>query len=136
VSINNPWVALKYILQTNVAISSKLAKYTNGITPLIGFGELAEGETGLPCLIFTDNPSDINRKIEDADFTINCYASTKYDSADLARTIVKELNGGQEFANGYPITITCNSQGSIPDPSAKEVNTPVEIRLYNINGGA
>ena len=134
--INNPWVALKYILQTNTAISSKLAKYTNGITPLIGYGDLEEGETGLPCLIFTDSNSNINYKIEDANFTINCYANTKYESSDLARTIVKELNHGQEHADGYSVTITCNSQGSIPDPSAKEVNTPVEIRLYNINGGA
>lgn len=140
-SISDPYTALNAILQGNTNITSLLGKYllpdgTPGTIPLIKGGVLAETETDLPCITFYTNSLNTDRKIEDASFTINCYADTERNSFLLARTIVSELNGGQSFANGYPITTTCNIVATIPDPTANEVNTAVEMRLYNINGGA
>ena len=135
-SINDPYTALKYILQTNTAITTLLGVYQGTTIPLIAGGVLAETETDLPCITYYNNNMDTNRKIEDTTFTINCYASTERESFLLAKTVVTELNGGQSFANGYPITTTCRIIAQIPDPTIKEVNTAVEIRLYNINGGA
>ena len=143
-SINNPDTALKYILQTNTAITALLGVYQGTTIPLIAGDSLPEVEMGKSALVYYLNSIDPNRNIEDSEFTINCYAQDTSDlikdarskSLKIARTIVKELNGGQSFANGYPITTTCRIQRPVPDPTIKEVNTPVEIRLYNINGGA
>jgi len=136
VSISDPYTALNAILQGNTAITDLLGHYQGTSIPLIKGGVLPETETALPCITFYNNSMDTNRSIEDATFTINHYASTERESFLLARTTVSEFNGGQSHANGYPITTTCRIIAQIPDPTAKEVNTAVEIRLYNINGGA
>ena len=134
--INDPYTALNAILQGSTAITDLLGHYQGTTIPLIKGGVLPETETDLPCLTFYNNAMDSEGKIEDTTFTINCYADTERNSFLLARTIVSEFNGGQSYSNGYPITTTCRITAQIPDPTANEVNTAVEIRLYNINGGA
>ena len=139
--INDPYTALNYILANNTAITSLLGKYllpngNPGTIPLIKGGVLAKKETDYPRIIFYSDPLNTNRKIEDATFLLNCMAKSSRDSYLLARTIVQELNGGQEYAGGYPCTVTCIQLGQNPDPTQLAVNTVVEIRLYNINGGA
>lgn len=142
--ISDPYTALNYILQTNSNITSLLGVYQGTSIPLIKGGDLPETETDLPALTFYNNNMDTNREIEDSVFTINCYAgntdSTTEDASRnsflVAKTIVKELNGGQSCADGYAVTTTCRILATIPDPTAKEANTAVEIRLFNINGGA
>jgi len=134
--INDPYTALNYILQNNSNITSLLSTYQGTSIPLIAGGILAEVEIGLPAIVFNNDNITPNRKIEDSIFTINCYAKTERESFIIARTVVFELNGLEQFADGYPITTTCKVLASIPDPVAKEVNTAVEIRLFNINGGA
>lgn len=141
-SISDPYTALKYILQNNTEITSLLGKYIDPTTgtkttiPLIYGGVLDATQTDLPCIGYYNNNMDTNRSIEDSTFTLNCYAGTDRASFLLAKTIVNQLNGGQSFANGYSVTTTCKILGSVPDPQSKEVNTVVEIRLFNLNGGA
>lgn len=135
-SINDPYTTVRYILQSNTAITDLLGKYSDGVTPLIAGGVLPENETDLPAIVYYNDNMLTNRSIEDSSFTINCYAATERESFLLARTILQEFNGGQSHANGYPVTTTCSILAVIPDPTANEVNTAVEMRLYNINGGA
>jgi hypothetical protein len=123
-------------LQSNTAITDLLGVYGGTSIPLISGGILPEVETDLPAIVYYNDNMLTDRSIEDTSFTINCYAETERESFLLARTILQELNGGQSFANGYPITTTCSILAVIPDPTANEVNTAVVMRLYNINGGA
>lgn len=132
--INDPYTALNQILQSNTAITSLLGTYTGTTIPLIKGGVLAESEGSLPALAFYNNSLDPDFNIEDSTFTINCYAETERESFLVARTIIKELNGNQQTALGYPVTTTCSIIASVPDPVANEVNKVVEIRLYNIGG--
>ena len=132
--INDPYTALNYILQSNTAITSLLGKYTGTTIPLIKGGVLAETETALPCIVFYNDNHDEDFNLSDSNFTVNCYAKTERDSFLLARTVVKELKGSQNTALGYPVTITARILATIPNPIAKEVNTAVEIRLFNIGG--
>jgi len=134
--INDPYTALNYILKNNVIITSLLGTYQGSTEPLIKGGVLAEQEKDYPRIIFYSDPLVTNMKIEDATFLLNCMAKTSRESYLIARTVVKELNKGQEFAGGYPCTITCRVLGQNPDPTQLAVNTVVEMQLYNINGGA
>jgi len=134
--ISDPYTALNQILQSNTAITSLLGFYAGTTIPLIKGGVLAESEGSLPGLAFYNNSLDPERSIEDSTFTINCYAETEREAFLVARTILKELNGGQSFGNGYAVTTSCSITATVPDPAANEVNKVVEMRLYNINGGA
>jgi len=134
--MSDSYTELNNILQSNSTITNLLGHYQGTTIPLIKGGVLPETEIDLPCIVFNNDNLDPNAKIEDSIFTVNCYADTERNSFLLARTVTNELNGGQSFANGYPVTTTCRILATIPDPTAKEVNTAVEMRLYNINGGA
>ncbi len=140
-AIDDPYTAVSSILQGNSNITSLLGKYllpngNPGTIPLIKGGILAETETDYPRILYHNDPMNIDRKIENSTFQLNCLAKTSRDSFILARTIIKELNGGQEFADGYASTIKCSMLGQNPDPTAKAINTVVEMQLFNINGGA
>ena len=132
--INDPYTALNYILQNNSNITSLLSTYQGTSIPLIAGGVLAEVETGLPAIVFNvDNHGEkFNQK--QSIFTVNCYASIERDSFLLAKTVIKELKGLQTTANGYPVTLQADILATVPDPTAKEVNTAVEVRLFNIGG--
>lgn len=134
--ISDPYTALNAILQSNTAITSLLGVYQGTTIPLIKGGILAKTETDLPAIEFYNNSLETNRDIEDTAFTINCYAETEKEAFNVARTVVKELNGGQSHVGSYCVTTTCNMTATVPDPAANEVNKIVEIRLYNLNGGA
>jgi len=139
--INDPYTAVNYILANNTAITSLLGKYllpnkTPGTIPLIKGGTLAETETDFPRILFINDPMDSSGNKEESIFLLSCLAESSRDSFLLARTVVKELNGSQEYADGYSSTVVCKLLGQNPDPSQLQVNTIVEMRLFNINGGA
>ena len=132
--INDPYTFLNAVLQSKTAITSLLGVYQGTTIPLIKGGILAESETDLPAITFYNNISDNMDNYEDSSFTVNCYAETERESFILARTVLKELQQHQETIGSYSATITGNIITSIPDPTANEVNTAVEIRLFNIGG--
>lgn len=132
--INEPYTALNYILQNNSTITSLLGVYQGTTIPLIKGGVLPETETDLPCIVFNNDSYEPNFNNQDSLFTVNCYAETERESFILARTVVNELQSNQTTANGYPVTTTARILAVIPDPTAKEVNTAVEVRLFNIGG--
>lgn len=131
---NDPYTALNLILQSNSNITSLLGKYQGTDIPLIKGGILAETETGLPAIVFNNDNFIPKFNIEDSVFTVNCYATTERDSFLLAKTVTKELQANQTTANGYPVTTSARILAVIPDPASKEVNTAVEVRLFNIGG--
>lgn len=132
--INDPYTALNAILQSNATITSLLGVYQGTTIPLIKGGILAETETDLPCITYYNNNNDIEGGRESSIFTVNCYAETERESYLLARTVLNELVNNQETHGAYSATITGNILTSIPDPTANEVNTAVEIRLFRIGG--
>lgn len=133
-SISDPYTALKYLLQTNTAISSMLGKYQGTTIPLIAGGSLAETETALPCIVYYNNNQTKNFNVRDTIFTVNCYAETERESFLLASKIVDEYQSWQGLANGYNVMTTARILAVIPNPTDKEVNTAVEMRLTNIGG--
>jgi hypothetical protein len=130
--INDPYTALKAILQSNTTITDLLDNYAGTSIPLIAYGTLGEVEQGLSALVIYPNTSDPEYFLNDDVFTCDCFAAKTYDSFQLAKTIVKELNQCDSGINGYQARTTARILTSIPDPSAKETNTPVEIRIVNI----
>ena len=132
--INDPYTALNYILQNNSNITSLLSTYQGTSLPLIAGGVLAEVEDGLPCIVFNLDNHEETFNQKQSILTVNCYAEKERDSFLLAKTVVKELKGLQTSANGYPVTIQARILATVPDPTAKEVNTAVEVRLFNIGG--
>lgn len=132
--INDPYTKLNQILVNNTAITSLLGFYQGTSIPLIKGGILAETETALPAITFYANSHDSYVNNNDSLFTINCYAKEERDSFLLAKIVVDELKGLQDCEDGYAVTCTPRIITGIPDPVAKEVNTAVEVRLFNIGG--
>ena len=130
--INDPFTVLNAILQSNTTITAMLGVYQNTSIPLIMGGVLAETETDLPCITFYPNNADPIQILNNDTFTVNCYAETLRDSYLLARTVVDQLNEEDSGVDGYQARTTAKILTSIPDPTAKEVNTPVEVRIVNI----
>jgi hypothetical protein len=132
--INDPYTALNGILQNNTAITDLLGKYEGTDIPLIKGGVLPETETQMPCIVFYNNSLESNFNNNDSFFTVNCYAEEDRDSFLLANTVVNELKGLQTTANGYPVTVQARIITAVPSPTDREVNTAVEVRLFNIGG--
>lgn len=132
--INDPYTKLNQILASNTTITSLLGKYQGTTIPLIKGGNLAEEETDLPAITFYNNNYDSDFNNNDTFFTVNCYAKEERDSFLLAKTVVDQLKGLQDCNDGYPVTCTARIIAGIPDPINKEVNTAVEVRLFNIGG--
>ena len=120
------------MLQSNTALTSMLGHYIGTSIPLIKGGILAETETDLPAITFYGTPGDTDQSVSNYFFTINCYASTERDSYLLALKVIEEFNECDSGLNGYFARTTCNIITSIPDPSGKEVNTPINFRIVNI----
>jgi len=131
---NDPYTALNGILQSITNITDLLGFYEGTSIPLIKGGVLAETETQMPCITFYNNSYESEFNNNDSLFTVNCYAEEDRDSFLLANTVVSELKGLQTTAGGYPVTIQARIIASVPNPTAKEVNTAVEVRLFNIGG--
>lgn len=132
--INDPYTKINQILQSIPAITSLLGKYQGTTIPLIKGGVLPETETDLPAITFYNNSHDSEFNNNDTFFTVNCYAKTERESFLLAKTVVDQLKGLQHCDDGYPVTLYPRIITAIPDPINKEVNTAVEVRLYNIGG--
>lgn len=132
--INDPYTALSAILQNNTNITDLLGKYEGTNIPLIKGGVLPETEIQMPCIVFYNNSLESNFNNNDSFFTVNCYAEEDRDSFLLANTVVNELKGLQTTADGYPVTVQARIITAVPSPTDREVNTAVEVRLFNIGG--
>lgn len=135
-AIDNPMIALKYILMNNPVIAPMLGHYEGSVIPLINYGKLADNQTDLPCIYFENEILDMERCKEGSAFLIHIFAKTQLETMKIARAILKEFNGGQEFANGYPVNLSCSILRGQNSPVNIESETIVEMRLFNINGGA
>ena len=133
--IDDPFTKLNQILQDTPAITELLGTYQGSTIPLIKGGILAETETDLPAITFYNNNHESYFTDNDSVFTINCYAATSRESFRLAKTVVDSLKGLQDSTGGYSVTLTPRILTSIPSPTDREVNTAVEVRLFNIGGG-
>jgi hypothetical protein len=131
---NDPYTALNALLQNNSNITSLLGTYQGGSIPLIKGGVLAETETDLPAITFYSSSLDKNFNQRESVFTLNCYANTERNSFLLASTIIDEYQSWFGVSNGYNMMTQARILSVIPDPTANEVNTAVEIRLINIGG--
>jgi hypothetical protein len=124
---------MKGLLLGNSTLTALLGKFTNGTTPLIEGGELAEVETDLPAIVFLVEPSNKQKQtLGDYNFLLNVYGATARESFIVANTIIEEFNGCQNPINGYFTQTTCSILTQVVDPSSKEVNTPVTFRIINI----
>jgi len=135
--ISDAWTALNALLQGNSNITSLLGKYllpngTPGTIPLIKGGILAEKETDLPAIVFEGEPSSKLNFLGNFSFLINVYTATAREGFILSSTIMDEFNQCQTPIDGYFTQTTCNILTQVTDPTSKEVNTPVEIRLINM----
>ena len=132
--ISDAFTALNALLQSNTNITSLLSTYQGTAIPLIKGGVLPESETSLPALTFYHNGQEKNFNQRLTTFTINCYAETTRESFLIAQTIVNEYQSWFGVIAGYNLQTRANILATIPDPTANEINTAVEIQLTNIGG--
>lgn len=140
--INDPTTALKFILQSNSSITALLGKYSDGVTPLIAFGRLAEVEMNKNALVYYLNSDSPHNTLNNTVYTINCYSQdtdVNHIDADrnsvlLAQAVVKQTNEKFGVAGVYAVTMSSRILTTIQDPAIKEANTAVEIQLFNIGG--
>ena len=131
-SITDSYTAVTALLQSNATLTALLGTYTGTAIPLIVGGVLAEQETGLPKIVFTNSGSEKTNFLSDDTFTLNCVAATQRESYLVAKTVRDEFHQKQNPINGYFTQTLCRIIGSIPDPTESEVNTPVEFGLINM----
>lgn len=132
--ISDPLTKCKQILADNINITSLLSTFEGTTIPLIKFGVLDGIEESLPCITIYPNSYDKYYGEEDSIFTVNCYALTLAESMKLGREVVNEVDNTQSADKGYPVTVTARLLGTDPDPTAKQINTVVEMRLFKIGG--
>ena len=129
--ISDPYTALSAILKTNTTITSLLGTFIDSAIPLIQGGVLAEHEINLPAITFYASNLNALQVATDTLFVVNCYAGTERESFILAQTLIKELNEVDSGIDGYMARTTARIIGSVPNPQEREINTPVEVRIYN-----
>jgi hypothetical protein len=132
VSITDSYTAVTALLNSNATLTALLGTYSGTAIPLIIGGVLAEQETGLPKIIFTNSGSEKTNFLSDDTFTLNCVAATQRESYLIAKTVRDEFHQKQNPIHGYFTQTLCRIIGSIPDPTESEVNTPVEFGLINM----
>ncbi len=135
--ITDAFTALNHILVNNATISAMCARYTdqNGTPtefPLIMGGILPKSQKLLPAITFRVEPSENEHFLNIDSFIVNCFTEEAREGYVLAKTIVKQLNEQNHQSDGYASTTTARILTQWVDPSSKQVNTPVEIRLINI----
>ncbi len=135
--ITDSYTAMYALLQDNTTITAMLGKFllpngSAGTIPLIKGGVLAEKETDLPAITFRVDTNQRTHFLDDQYFIVNCFASNEQDSYILAKTIVDEYNECSNVSDGYNSRTTCRIIGDVPDPTANEINTPIEFRIVNI----
>ncbi len=133
--INNGYVALKWILSNNKAITSLLGAFsTNPTFPLIKAGVLPKSENNLPALTLRPEPRKLNGNITDSYFIVNCFADDSIEANTLSETIEKQLHQTQGVADGFPYSMTVETLSQIVEEGSKQVNSPLVIRINNIGG--
>lgn len=129
-AVDNIFSALILVLRNNTNISSQLGFYPGSVIPIVQAGNLAETVTDLPAItIRTESMDDLNKKVGDESFIINCFAEDEIKSTKLARTIIKELDDTTITVDGYSMRFTAGGLSSNGDPTAREINTPVSMRV-------
>ena len=123
---------MKALLSGNSTLTALLGTFQGGVIPLIEGGVLAEQEIDLPAIVFVPEPATKEAFLGDYRFLVNIYAETSRESYLVANTLVDQFNEKQNPINGYFTQTTCNILTQVANPTAKEVNTPVEFRLINM----
>ncbi|MCP4986046.1 MAG: hypothetical protein GY928_08240 [Colwellia sp.] len=130
--ITDSYTAMCAILQDNTNITSLLGTYKGTAIPLIKGGVLPESETNMPAITFRVDKGKRTHFLDDQYFIVNCFASNERDSYLLAKAIIDEFNEESVVVDGYNARTTCNTVGEPVNPTANEINTPIEFRIVNI----
>lgn len=118
------------MLRNNAAISSLLANFKGTSTPLVKVGVLPEVEDALPAITITiDNMLALDPVYSDETFIVNCFAATLIESSILARTIIDELDDSLISVDNYSMWFSSSGLGAVVNPTAKEINTPLTMRV-------
>ncbi len=129
-AVDNIYSALVKVLSQNTVISDQLATYPNSTDKIIQPGSLAEQVTGLPALTLRcESMGKLNLVQGDESFVINCFANNEITSTKLARSILNELDDTNTTIDGFSMRFTASGLPSNGDPTAKEINTPVTMRV-------
>ncbi len=129
-AVDNIYSALVKVLAQNTNISSPLATYPNSAVKIIQPGVLAEQVTGRPAITLrSESMGRIDYIYGNETFIVNHFAIDEITSGNLARTTMKELDDTNITIDGFSMRFAVNGIGSFVDPTAKEINTPVSIRV-------
>ncbi len=127
---DNIYSALIKVLSQNTVIYSQLGSFFGTSIPLIVPGTLSEKETALPALTLRcESIGKLNLVQGDENFVINCFADNEITSTKLARSILDELDDTNTTIDGFSMRFTASGLPSNGDPTAKEINTPVTMRV-------
>ncbi len=127
---DNIYSALIGVLSANTAISSQLATYNGTSFPIIKAGVLSEPESNLPCITMRlETMSELNPTYGDENFILLVSAKDEITSTKIARTIIKELDNTLKSQDNFSLRLTCSGLGSNVSPTAKEISTPVLMRV-------
>jgi hypothetical protein len=130
VATDNVYSALIGVLSANTAISSQLATYNGTSFPIIKAGVLSEVESGLPCItIQMESMGELNTTYGDENFILLVSALDEITSTKIARTIITELDDTLKSQDSFSLRLTCSGLGSKVTPTAKEISTPVTMRV-------
>ncbi len=130
--ITDSYTAMTALLQDNTTITAMLGTYKGTAIPLIKGGVLPESETNMPAITFRVDTNQRTHFLDDQYFIVNCFASNERDSYILAKTIIDEYNECSNVSDGYNSRTSCRIIGNSIDPTANEINTPIEFRIVNI----
>ncbi len=129
-AVDNIFSAVIEVLKTKTNITDLLGFYPNSTIPIIQAGILAKSVTNLPALTLSYNPeAPRNKMVKTGNITINCFAIDQIESSKLADIIIDELDDTNETVDGFSIRFTASGLPSNGDPTAKQVNTPVTMRI-------
>lgn len=129
-AVDNIYSAVLKILQSNTKITGLLAFYPSSSIPIINSGVLHESVTALPALTLEYYPdAPFNKVVKAGNITINCFAENQIDSSKIADVIINELDDTNETIDGFSIRFKASGLPSTGDPTAKEINSPVSLRV-------
>ncbi len=127
---DNIYSGLIAITRANTAISSQLGFYPNSTIPIVQAGVLDESVTALPAItIRMESLAELNKKVGDVNFILNCFGSNEIESFKLANTLIEEWDDTTVTFDGWSMQLTASAISSVVNPVAKEVNTPVAVRV-------
>ncbi|MCP4252007.1 MAG: hypothetical protein GY775_01135 [Candidatus Scalindua sp.] len=124
--------AVVAIIKSKSNITSLLGFYPNSTIPIVNSGVLAKQVTGLPAIAINDVEFEsLNQVMDNDSYIINCFAKTMAETKKIAKIIIKELDDTNETIDGFSMRFAASGLPTNGDPTAKEINTPVLLRVTN-----